>query len=107
MLGWGFPTIDPGGLNVHRLPNAQGCFWFAATGSNNTLWGIGKSGAPSGLPVLAVGQTVTMRYHPANGTIHASINGGAETLLYSGITQRDLVPVVCFRDASDQVSLVD
>jgi hypothetical protein len=63
-------------------------------------------------PPLAVGDVLTLRYHPAHGVVSAQVNGAAAFDLYSGLpTQHDesgfvLVPAVVLRHVGDVVSLL-
>ena len=104
MVGWGSPTIDPNAENIYS--NGTICYLYLPKG--NLLYGLAGSNKASGLPVgLQVGGTLTLRFHPGNGTIHAAVDAGAQVQIISGITQRDLVPIVMFFNQNDQVSVVD
>ncbi len=113
-LGWGSPAIDPNAKSVYNSGSV--CYFYFAcpdvgkgnSAGHNKLFGLGTSTKPSGLPApgLQVGGTLTLRYHPAHGTIHAAIDDGAPVQIYGGITQRDLVPIVSFFMQNDQVSLL-
>ena len=47
---------------------------------------------PSGS--VSLGGTVSLRYDPVRGTMHARINDGAEVLCFTDL-RNDLVPAVC------------
>jgi hypothetical protein len=51
------------------------------------------------------GATLSLRYDPARGTMHARVNGGAEVLCCSGLPD-DLVPAVCLQEQGEECAVV-
>ncbi len=49
--------------------------------------------------------TISLRYHPAQGTMHIRVNGGAEHSCFTGL-RNDIVPAVCIYD-NVSFSIVD
>ena len=101
MLGWGQPTL---GLTDHNACRTSGSFVLARNGA---LYGIGTQQLAGSNQRLAGGQfqaneTLSLVYRPGAagamaGTLHASRQGAAPQLIFSGLAH-DLVPVACFFD---------
>ncbi len=100
MFGWALPDLNP---TTNRAFDTHGSFVYVSGGA---LWGLGTK-VPSQLPggTIAVGATVSLRYDPAQGTMHARVNGGAEVLCFTDL-RNDLVPAVCLFDKGDSCAIV-
>ncbi len=100
MFGWAVPDLNP---IAEYACKTHGSFVYAV---NGTLWGLGtKDGnLPGG--ALPAGGTISLRYDPARGTMHARVNGGAEVLCFTRL-RNDLVPAVYFYGQNATCSLVD
>ncbi len=86
-FGWVVPDLNPDDLSIF----AHGSFIDLTDGE---LKGLGTKAVrklPSG--GIPDGATLSLRYHPAQGTMHARVNGGAEVLCFTDL-RNDLVPAV-------------
>ncbi len=87
-VGWAVPDLNP---NSDRAFATHGSF----IGLQGYLDGLGSKviqKLPSGS--VSLGDTVSLRYDPARGTMHVRVNGGAEVLCFTDL-RNDLVPAVC------------
>ncbi len=99
MFGWALPDLNP---TTNDAYSNHGSFVYA---DNGYLYGLGHgSTVPGGR--IAVGATLSLRYDPARGTMHARVNGGAEHLCFTSL-RNDLVPAVCFYDQNATCAIVD
>ena len=101
LFGWALPDLNP---TTNGAYSNHGSFVHAYDGS---LWGLGTqviSTLPGG--AIPVGATVSLRYDPARGTMHARVNGGAEHPCFTGL-RNDLVPAVCFLEQNATCAIVD
>ncbi len=104
--GWAVPDLDPTTLQAYFT---QGSFIDGI----GHLYGVGTKvimALPSGVVVLPGGTvrngaTLSLRYDPARGTMHARVNGGAEVLCFTDL-RSDLVPAVCLEDRGDSCAIV-
>ena len=100
MFGWAVPDLNPTTDNAY---STHGSFVYAVTGN---LFGLGTKG--SNLPggTIPAGSTVSLRYDPARGTMHARVNGGAEHPCFTDL-RNDLVPAVCLYNQNATCAIVD
>ncbi len=104
-LGWAVPDLDP---HAEDTMFKHGSFIGTRSGS---LYGLGQE-VPSGgdLPIpepgwIQEGDTVALSYDPAKGTMHFRLNGGTESLIFTGL-RADLVPAVCLLREGDSCAIV-
>jgi hypothetical protein len=88
MYGWALPDLNP---TTDRAFETHGSFVYAVNGA---LWGLGTKGSTLPGGAIPVGATLSLRYDPARGTMHARVNGGAEHPCFTDL-RNDLVPAVC------------
>jgi hypothetical protein len=101
MLGWGQPTL---GLTQSLAWMSSGNFVAANGGYVVSHNGHvpGRTGSMVAGGRFQADEILSLVYHPGAagamaGTIHASRNGAAPQLIYSGLAH-DLVPVACFSE---------
>jgi hypothetical protein len=101
MYGWAQPTLSATDSNSYN--SYASCIYT----SGGTLYGLGTKKIPN-LPTssIPVGATLALRYNPAQGTLHARVNGSAEVLCFSGLAN-NLVPVVILYGPGDSCVVVD
>jgi hypothetical protein len=100
-FGWAVPGLNP---NTDAAIKSHGSFVWARTGS---LYGLGTKALmklPSG--GIPVGATLSLRYDPTLGTMHARTIDGAEILCFTDM-RSDLVPAVCLWDKGDSCATVN
>ncbi len=54
---------------------------------------------------IAEGSTLSLRYDPARGTMHARVDGGDEVLCFDQL-DHDLVPAVSLREHGDACAVI-
>jgi hypothetical protein len=99
-FSWAVPDLDPN--DIINFTHGS-CIDF----EDGELTGLGTKAInklPSG--AIPVGGTLSLRYHPARGTIHARVNGGAEVLCFTDL-RNDLVPAVRLFCKGDSCAIVD
>ncbi len=88
-FGWAVPDLDP---NVDKAFRTHGSFVGAYFGE---LFGLGIH-VIRWLPSHAIrDDTLSLRYDPVAGTMHARVNDGPDVLCFTDLRD-DLVPAVCF-----------
>ncbi len=106
--GWAVPDLNP---TTDSAYNTHGCFIDTYAGD---LWGMGTMAVaelpegyvpPDGRSVIPEGATLSLRYHPTQGTMHARVNKGTERLCFTDL-RNDLVPAVCLVGEGDSCSIV-
>ncbi len=99
-FSWAVPDLDPNEFAIF----SHGSFIDFVDGE---LMGLGTK-AINKLPSGAIpdGGTLTLRYYPVRGTMHARVNGGAEVLCFTDL-RNDLVPAVCLVNKGDSCAIVD
>ena len=88
-FGWALPDLDP---DTDLAYGTDGSFICA----NGSLYGLGiqtRQELPGGTSAIPLGAALSLRYHPAHGTMHARVNGGVEVLCFTDL-RNDLVPAV-------------
>ena len=98
--GWAVPDLDP----TDGAARTNGSF---VNFSDGELYGLGTKVIemlPNG--EIPDGGTLSLRYDPARGTMHARVNGGAEHPCFTGL-RNDLVPAVCFYEQNATCAIVD
>ncbi len=100
MFGWALPDLNP---TTNAAFNTHGSFVYAY---NGTVHGLGTKGSTLPGGDIPVRGNISLRYHPARGTMHARVNGGAEHACFTGLRD-DLVPAVCFYDQNATCTIVD
>ncbi len=99
IIGWAVPDLDPNS-NCAFMGHCSYIFGEAYLG------GLGTQviqRLPSGR--IFDGDTVSLRYHPARGTMHARVNGGAEVLCFTDL-RNDLVPAICLFGKGESCAIV-
>ncbi len=98
-FGWAVPDLDPDTNEVSE----HGSFIWTGTGEVRGLGVLVTAGLPSGrIPERA---TLSLRYHPVRGTMHARVDGGAEVVCCTGL-RNDLVPAVIMYRQGDACDVV-
>jgi hypothetical protein len=103
-LGYALPDMDP---NLYWAVVTHGSF----VNSQGRLGGLGTKFTgvfPGQLPggKLAYGSTLSLRYDPLQGTMHARVNSDDEVLCFTDLRD-DLVPAVCLVDRGASCTIVD
>jgi hypothetical protein len=96
-FGWVVPNLDP---NTNAAFQTHGSFVSSFRGY---LHGLGTKTEPIG--VIPVGATLSLRYDPALGTMHARVNDKEEELCFTDL-RNDLVPAVCLVNSGDSCAIV-
>ncbi len=98
-FGWAVPDLDPNTRDTHHshgsFINGSGDFFGLGTQVIGEL--------PNG--VFPSGGLLSLRYDPAQGTMHARVNGGAEVLSFTDL-RNDLVPAVCLIFQGESCAIV-
>ncbi len=97
-FGWALPDLDP---NTEDAYFNHGSF-IDGTGY---LFGLGTKVIQRLPSWIHAGDTLSLRYDPARGTMHARVNGGAEVLCFTDL-RNDLVPAVCLIGQGDSCAIV-
>ena len=100
MFGWALPDLNP---TTDRAFDTHGSFVYTSGGG---LYGLGTKGSTLPGGDIPLGATVSLRYDPARGTMHARVNGGAEHPCFTGL-RNDLVPAVCLYNQNATCAIVD
>ncbi len=98
-FGWVVPDFHPSSESS-LVPNG------ACVSTSGELVGVGAKAIaklPSG--GVPVGSTLSLRFHPTRGTMHARVNGGAAVLCFSDL-RSDLVPAVRLHDKGDACTVL-
>ncbi len=82
------PDLDP---NTDRAFATHGSYIDVLHGNLDGLGTKTIQQLPSGS--VSQGGTLSLRYDPARGTMHARVNGGAEVLCFTDL-RSDLVPAI-------------
>jgi hypothetical protein len=101
LYGWASPDLDP---NTKDVYNTHASVVNAHDGTLHS--GLGQPGSTLPGGKIAVGATLSLRYAPAQGMMHARVNGGDEHACFTSLPD-DLVPAVCFFAQNNTCSIVD